>query len=126
MTGQLGAQAAAQWVLDRPESTTQWSIVKQGSSGSVLCSRASPAVYSQPALEVTQLHHWLLAHVHNPLNASRQLTDNSLITVIQHTKAVCWRDQMARHCMSQYYYPCRFVVLPVTATKPSLHAGVAQ
>ncbi|KAL3143635.1 hypothetical protein ABBQ38_002431 [Trebouxia sp. C0009 RCD-2024] len=53
VTGQLGAQAAAQWVLDRPESTTQWSIVKQGSSGSVLCSRASPAVYSQPALEVT-------------------------------------------------------------------------
>lgn len=59
MTGQLGAQAAAQWVLDRSESTTQWSIVKQGSSGSVLCSRASPAVYSQPALEVIHSHHEL-------------------------------------------------------------------
>lgn len=75
VTGQLGAQAAAQWVLDRPESTTQWSIVKQGSFGSVLCSRASPAVYSQPALEVIHLHHCLLAHVHNPLDTCMRLTD---------------------------------------------------
>lgn len=52
VTGQLGAQAAAQWVLERPKSCTQWSIVKQGSSGSVLCSRQAPAVYNQPALEV--------------------------------------------------------------------------
>lgn len=55
MTGQMGAQAAAEWVLDRPKSSTQWSIVKQGSSGSVLCSRGSPAVYNQPALEVVCL-----------------------------------------------------------------------
>ncbi len=55
MTGQLEAKAAAQWVLDRPNTATQWSIVKQGSSGSVLCSRQSPAVYHQPALEVTTL-----------------------------------------------------------------------
>ena len=52
VTGQLGAQEAAQWVLDRPKSCTQWYIVKQGSSGSVLCSRQAPAVYNQPALEV--------------------------------------------------------------------------
>lgn len=52
MTGQMGAQTAAEWVLDRPNSSTQWSIVKQGSSGSVLCSKGSPAVYNQPALEV--------------------------------------------------------------------------
>ena len=81
MTGQLGAQAAAQWVLDRPDSTTQWSIVKQGSSGSVLCSRASPAVYSQPALEVMHSHHVLLAHMQNPLKTSRRLTGNTIITV---------------------------------------------
>lgn len=56
MTGQMGAQAAAEWVLDRPKSSTQWSIVKQGSSGSVLCSRGSPAVYNQPALEVVPVH----------------------------------------------------------------------
>lgn len=55
VTGQMGAQAAAQWVLDRPKSSTQWSIVKQGSSGSVLCCRGSPAVYNQPALQVEQL-----------------------------------------------------------------------
>ena len=53
VTGQPGAEAAAQWVLDRPNSTTHWSIVKQGSSGSVLCSRQSPAVYNQPALQVS-------------------------------------------------------------------------
>ncbi|KAL0034032.1 hypothetical protein WJX79_004388 [Trebouxia sp. C0005] len=52
VTGQTGAQAAAQWVLNRPKSSTQWSIVKQGSSGSVLCSRQSPAVYNQSALQV--------------------------------------------------------------------------
>ncbi|KAL0045494.1 hypothetical protein WJX82_008274 [Trebouxia sp. C0006] len=52
VTGQAGAQAAAQWVLNRPESSTQWSIVKQGSSGSVLCSRQPPAVYNQSALQV--------------------------------------------------------------------------
>lgn len=51
VTGQLGAEAAAQWVLNRPNSSTQWSIVKQGSSGSVLCSRNS-LVYNQPALQV--------------------------------------------------------------------------
>lgn len=52
VTGQRGAQAAAQWVLNRPKSSTQWSIVKQGSSGSVLCSRQSPGAYNQSALEV--------------------------------------------------------------------------
>ena len=52
VTGQTGAQAAAQWVLNRPKSSTQWSIVKQGSSGSVLCSRQPPAVYNQSALQV--------------------------------------------------------------------------
>jgi hypothetical protein len=57
VTGQTGAQAAAQWVLNRPKSSTQWSIVKQGSSGSVLCSRQSPAVYNQSALQVWPCQH---------------------------------------------------------------------
>lgn len=57
MTGKMGAQAAAQWLLDRPQSSTQWSIVKQGSSGSVLCSKGSPAMYNQPALEVLHRSH---------------------------------------------------------------------
>ncbi len=56
VTGQTGAQAAAQWVLNRPKSSTQWSVVKQGSSGSVLCSRQSPAVYNQSALQVWLCH----------------------------------------------------------------------
>lgn len=52
VTGKAGAEAAAQWVLDRPHSTTQWSIVKQGSSGSVLCSRQPSVLYNQPGLQV--------------------------------------------------------------------------
>lgn len=56
VTGQTGAQVAAQWVLNRPESSTQWSIVKQGSSGSVLCSRQPPAVCNQSALQVGLCH----------------------------------------------------------------------
>lgn len=52
VTGQMETQAAARWVLDRPGCSTEWCIVKQGSSGSVLCSKSPPAVYNQPALQV--------------------------------------------------------------------------
>ncbi len=61
VTGQTGAQAAAQWVLNRPKASTQWSIVKQGSSGSVLCSRQPPAVYNQSALQVGLYHASIVA-----------------------------------------------------------------
>ena len=78
VTGQTGAQAAAQWVLNRPKSSTQWSIVKQGSSGSVLCSRQSPAVYNQSALEV-----WLC---HASISCTAELT-----MLITHLFA-CWHQ----------------------------------
>ena len=72
MTGRVGPEAAAQWVLDRPHSTTQWSIVKQGSSGSVLCSRQLPALYNQPGLQVLP---------------STQFS--TLLTICMHQVAIC-------------------------------------
>ena len=52
ITGISEPEAAAWFILDRPNAVTEWCIVKLGSQGSVLCTKSPRHTYRQHALLV--------------------------------------------------------------------------
>ncbi|KAG1673693.1 hypothetical protein FOA52_010562 [Chlamydomonas sp. UWO 241] len=52
VTGLDDPDAAARWVLDRPGARTEWAIVKLGSRGALLRSRAHGRTYTSPGVPV--------------------------------------------------------------------------
>lgn len=56
VTGLSDAQAAAEAVLSRPGSATEWCVVKQGGEGAVLVTKAGE-VYHAPAFKVSRTGH---------------------------------------------------------------------
>lgn len=51
VTGQQTAEAAARFMLNRPDACTQWCVVKQGANGALLCTKdASGVITAHPSL----------------------------------------------------------------------------
>jgi hypothetical protein len=60
VTGQTDPQAAAETVLSRPNTSTEWCVVKMGGEGAVLVTKAGE-VHHAPAFKVSTKGHPTMA-----------------------------------------------------------------
>lgn len=63
VTGQTDPQAAAETVLRRPNTSTEWCVVKMGGEGAVLVTKAGE-VHHAPAFKVSTKAHLTTACCH--------------------------------------------------------------
>jgi hypothetical protein len=69
VTGKTDPQAAAETVLRRPNTATEWCIVKMGGEGAVLVTKAGE-VHHAPAFKVSSSGRLLCIHIVNRLTTA--------------------------------------------------------